>query len=72
MSRPPLSPSQNAPSVSRRWGLVTRDSEVVPEAGGSGPNPAAERDITDRVPRVVSHEEDLTPVIGLPRKRIAP
>ena len=71
MSRPPLSPSQNAPSASRRWGLVTRDSEAVPEAAGSRP---AERDgdITDRIPSVVSPEEDLTPVIGLRKNRIAP
>jgi hypothetical protein len=74
MSRPALSSSQNAPTASRRAGLVTRDSEVVPEAGGSGPVPASERggDITARVRSVVSHEEDLTPVIGRPKNRMAP
>ena len=77
MTRPPLSPSQYAPSASRRWGLVTRDSEALPEAGGSGPIPAtgaSERagDITDRIPSVVSPEEDLTPVIGIRKNRTAP
>ena len=69
MSQPARSHSPNAPAGNGPWGLAPRDSEAATEATATSERTG---DVSGRVPSGVSHDEDLTPVIGTPQNRITP